>query len=64
LVWSRGRERGDLNPSIRTWFAQAGFTELDYATLEQGSRPALGVMRFDGPPRPLEDGQRLFSFVR
>jgi hypothetical protein len=64
LVWSRGRERGDLNPSIRAWFDAAGFTELEYATLERGSRPALGVVRYEGPPRALVPGQRLFTFVR
>jgi hypothetical protein len=64
LMWSRGRERSDLNPSIRAWFEAAGFTELDYATLERGSRPALGVVRYEGPPRELVPGQRLFTFVR
>ena len=30
-----------MNAAIRGWFADAGFSELDYATLETGSRPAL-----------------------
>ena len=42
----------------------AGFTEHDYATLETGSRPAVGVVRYGGPPQPLVAGRRLFTFVR
>jgi hypothetical protein len=64
LIWSRGRDDGDRNHDIRAWFTAAGFTELDYATLETGSRPAVGVVRYDGPPQPLVAGRRLFTFVR
>ncbi len=64
LVWSRGRERDDLNSEIRAWFGAAAFTELDYVTLESGSRPALGVVRYDGPARAFEPGRHLFTFVR
>jgi hypothetical protein len=64
LLWSRGRDREDLNDLIRAWFAAAGFTEVDYATLEQGSRPAVGVVRYVGPPQPLAPGRHLFTFTR
>lgn len=64
LLWSRGRQDGDRNDAVRMRFAAAGFTELDYATLDSGSRPAVGVMRYDGPPQPLTTGRHLFTFVR
>lgn len=64
LLWSRGRDRGDLNDTIRGWFAEAGFAELDYATLDVDSRPALGAMRYEGEPQPLVPKQRLFTFIR
>jgi hypothetical protein len=71
LLWSRGRDlssRGgdetDLNDDVRTWFSAAGFTELDYAARDSGSRPALGAMRYDGPAQPLVPGRQLFTFVR
>jgi hypothetical protein len=64
VLWSRGRHREDLNDQVRAWFADAGFTELDYATLESPDRPALGVVRFDGEPQPLVPGQQLFTFLR
>lgn len=67
VVWSRSRDAGiggDRNEAVRARFARAGFTELDYATLDRGSLPALGAVRYDGPPTPLPPGQRLFTFQR
>jgi SAM-dependent methyltransferase len=64
FLWSRGRNHRDLNDVVRAWFASAGFTELDYATLDSGKRPAAGAMRYDGAPKPLIEGQRLFTFLR
>lgn len=64
LVWSRGRNPHDRNDAVRHLFAAAGFVELDYATLDGGSRPALGAMRYDGEPAALVPGRQLFTFVR
>ena len=64
LLWSRGRDRTDRNDAVRGWFADAGFTELDYASRDTGSRPALGAMRYDGEPRAVTPGRRLFTFLR
>lgn len=64
VVWSRA-PRGQGNARLRTWFAEAGFAELDYAEHEQaGDRTGLGVTRFVGGPVPLPAGRRLFTFVR
>lgn len=64
VVWSRGRDTSDINDDIRAWFVTAGFTEVDYAALETGSRPALGLMRYGGEPVALIAGQPLFTFRR
>lgn len=66
LIWSRGRgaEVGDRDTEVRAWFTAAGFEELDHAALEDGSRPALGAVRYDGPPRPVVPGRRWFTFRR
>lgn len=64
LLWSRGRDRDDRNDTIRARFVETGFTELDYATRDSGSRPAVGVMRYDGDPQTLIEGRRLFTFLR
>ena len=64
LLWSRGRDEGDLNAEVRAQFATAGFAELAYETLERDGMPALGVVRYDGPPVDLAAGERLFTFIR
>ncbi len=65
VIWSRGREGGDLNPEIRSWFRGAGFTETGYAELDSDRLPALGVVRYDGGRSdPVQPGERLFTFVR
>ncbi len=65
VLWSRGRLRGDINDPIRGWFGDVGCSELDYATSDETeSRPALGLVRFDGTPQPLEPGRTIFTFTR
>lgn len=64
LIWSRGRDKDDLNDAIRGWFGDVGFDELEYAARERGGRAALGAVIYRGDPRPLVTGQRLFTFLR
>jgi hypothetical protein len=64
LIWSLGRDGGDRNDEVRAWFTEAGFVELDYATLDEGSYPAIGVVRYDRSFRRLVPGQQWFSFER
>lgn len=64
LLWSRGLDGSDRNDEIRTRLADAGFTELDYATSGTEDAAALGVVRYDGPPVTLQPGQPLFRFRR
>ncbi len=63
LLWSRDRDRGDLNPQIRAWFADAGFAELDYAELDRDSMPALGAVSYVGGSAGEAIEGRLFTFV-
>lgn len=76
LLWSRGRAfrrelpgvtAGDLNDQVRARFVAAGFRELAYETHDDdgGGRPALGVVRYEGPAVELElDQPPLFTFLR
>lgn len=64
VIWSRGRDRDDINDRIRAEFAEAGFFELGYAESELPLRLTLGSMRYDGPPLPLDTKQHLFTFWR
>jgi hypothetical protein len=63
LVWTRGRLIGDRNDVVRARLAAAGFTELAYDVLDEHTLPAVGAVRYDGPPVPLPAG-RLFTFRR
>lgn len=74
LIWSRGRRftcvlpgvtAGDLTDAVRSKFTAAGFAETAYESHDSSSLPALGVVRYDGPPverRP--DQAPLFTFLR
>jgi hypothetical protein len=64
LIWTRARFDGDRNDAVRAHFAAAGFTEVEYATLDRDSFPAVGVVRYDGPAMPLRAGERMFTFLR
>ncbi len=64
VIWSRGRDRDDINDRIRSEFATAGFVESAYAESDLSSRPAVGALRYDGPPVPLDTKQHLFTFWR
>lgn len=66
VLWSRGfdRSRDDLNGRIRAEFVEAGFSELTYAESDPISGAALGSLRYDGAPVPLDPSQHLFTFWR
>jgi hypothetical protein len=66
LVWTRAVRPNADNREIRAAFAAAGFAEINYVEFggEDADRPAVGVVRFNRTPVPLEVGPRLFTFVR
>lgn len=61
VVWTRHREAPDLTPSIREWFAAAGFEELGFDT-EPGYSYSVGTHRLVGEPLPWQD-TKLFDFI-
>lgn len=64
LIWSRGRDRDDINDRVRREFTDVGFTEQHYAASDQPTRPAAGLMRYDGATAPLDPDRHLFTFFR
>jgi hypothetical protein len=61
VLWTRHREPPDLTPSIRGWFADAGFDEVAFdgpAELAVG----VGTHRLAVEPKPFQPGRRLFEF--
>ncbi len=61
VIWTRHRRSPDLTPTIRGWFAAAGFREHAFDSPGLGSF-AVGVHRSATPSLPLERGRRLFTF--
>jgi len=62
VIWTRGRFAPDLTPVIRSWFADAGFTEAAFVPIPGGTA-SVGVVRLEGQPRPYRPGVRLFTFL-
>ncbi len=62
VIWTRHRRNPDLTPSIRRWFADAGFEEDAFEALP-GTSASVGVHRLVGQPKAFEPGRRLFRFV-
>jgi len=62
VIWTRHRGEPDLTPTIRQWFAGAGFDEVGW-DVEEGYRYAVGTHRLAGPGRSFEPGITLFRFV-
>ncbi|GGO63867.1 class I SAM-dependent methyltransferase [Nonomuraea cavernae] len=60
VIWTRHRREPDLVPSIRAWFEREGF---EHVHLESGDGFCVGVHRYTGPPRGLEPGGRMFTFL-
>lgn len=63
VVWTRHRHDPDLTPSIRAWFADAGFEEIAFVA-PQGEHWSVGVHRLVVEPCPLEPGRQWFTFFR
>jgi hypothetical protein len=60
-IWTRHTRPPDLTPSIRAWFAEAGFAEVAFDT-EDGRSFSVGVARLVADPLPFRPGQTLFEF--
>jgi hypothetical protein len=63
VIWTRHRREPDLTPTIRGWFAGAGFEELLFASPGIG-KYAVGVHRLARAPLPFSSGVQLFTFFR
>ncbi len=61
VVWTRHRRPPDRTDDIRRWLAATGFEEA--AFIGSDDLFGVGAHRLTSPPRPFEQGQRLFTFV-
>jgi hypothetical protein len=62
VIWTRGTFPPDLTPTIRVWFMEAGFTELDFVAIP-ATTAGIGANRLTSPHRGYEPGVRLFTFL-
>jgi predicted O-methyltransferase YrrM len=62
VIWTRGRRAPDVTPSIRSWFADAGFDEVAF-DVEAGFEFSVGTHRYTGDTKPFVPGVHLFTFV-
>jgi hypothetical protein len=62
VIWTRGRFAPDLTPSIRAWFAAAGFAEEVFIAVPD-SLASVGVHGLHRPPQAFRPGVRLFTFL-
>jgi hypothetical protein len=63
VIWTRHRRHPDLTPSVRRWFADAGFEELAFESAGPGSF-SVGMHALARPSEALVPGVRLFTFLR
>nr|WP_182541359.1 SAM-dependent methyltransferase [Nocardioides ginsengisegetis] len=63
VVWTRHRAEPDLTPTIRGWFAEAGFEEVAFEASDDHVW-SVGVHRLVAEPQPLEPGRHWFTFDR
>lgn len=61
VVWTRKVDEPDLTPSIRRWFAEAGFDELAFEN-PAGTHAGIGAARLVAEPARFVAGVRLFVF--
>lgn len=62
VIWTRSRREPDLTGSIRTWFADAGFTEHAFDAPED-TLFSVGVHRLTRTPQSSPPPTRLFTFL-
>ncbi|MEU8007766.1 SAM-dependent methyltransferase [Catellatospora sp. NPDC049111] len=62
VIWTRTRRAPDLTPSIRTWFAEAGFAETAFHAPEDVLF-SVGVHRLTAPPPATPPDRPLFRFT-
>ncbi|MGH7706053.1 MAG: class I SAM-dependent methyltransferase family protein [Candidatus Dormibacteria bacterium] len=61
VIWTRGRFKPDLTPTIRRWFAESGFRELSFTAIPD-STACVGSHRLAKAPLASGVDRHLFTF--
>lgn len=62
VIWTRGTFAPDLTPTIRVWFTEAGFTELDFVAIPN-TTAGVGAHRLTSRPPLFDPDLELFTFL-
>jgi hypothetical protein len=62
VIWTRHRKDPDLTPTVRRWFAEAGFDEVAFDAPDE-VYISVGTHRLSREPTPFAPGIELFSFL-
>jgi hypothetical protein len=63
VIWTRHRRAPDLTPSLRSWFADAGFDEIAFESPPTATLTSVGVHRLRSTaPGARIPAERLFTF--
>jgi hypothetical protein len=63
VIWTRHRRQPDLTPQVRAWFADSGFDEIAFDTLETSALTSVGVHRLRHAATARPPSHRLFTFL-
>lgn len=61
VIWTRSRRAPDLTPSIRAYFQEQGFAEVEFIAPEDVEF-TVGCNRYTNEPQPLDSSARMFTF--
>lgn len=62
VIWTRHRRKPDLTPTIREWFAGAGFQEIAFDA-DHDVAFGVGTNRILGDVDPFQSDRKLFQFI-
>ena len=62
VIWTRHRRPPDLTPQVRAWFADSGFDEVAFETLQTSAMTSVGVSRLRRTSTAEPPEHRLFTF--
>ena len=62
VIWTRHTAEPDLTPTIRSWFAEAGFAEM--AFVRSPTLFGVGTHRLTTTSAPFQAGVTMFQFLR
>ena len=64
VIWTRNRRTPDVTPQVRAWFADQGFDEIAFDTIDADTPLSVAVNRLRSAPSAGLPGDPRFTFIR